>query len=65
MKYATLPLLMLVLLVMGCPEPTPPTISTGSASGIAIGNTWDDTPLTIGKGELAGKGLVITYFATW
>ncbi|MBZ0135640.1 MAG: hypothetical protein K8I27_04610 [Planctomycetes bacterium] len=63
MKYAVL--LTLALLVTACPKPSPPVVSGGSASGFAIGNTWDDKPLTVGKGDFAGKGLVITYFATW
>jgi len=37
----------------------------GDASGMAIGATFEGSPLTVGKGVLEGKAVVIAYFATW
>lgn len=68
MLKTLLPLLTLALLLGACPagdnkpEPKP----TGeSAAGLVIGTTFDGKPLTVGKGELEGKSVVVTYFATW
>ncbi|MCB9895461.1 MAG: hypothetical protein H6839_13520 [Planctomycetes bacterium] len=67
MKH-TLPALALffALLVSACPADNPPAnVPGGKAAGMVIGSTFDGAPLTIGKGELDGKAVVITYFATW
>ena len=67
MKYTlTAALTLTVLLLTGCPvaNNAPPSPG-GQAVGMVIGSTFDGAPLTIGKGELEDKALVITYFATW
>lgn len=63
----TLPLLILsALFVSSCPAPKPPALAPNvDVAGWAIGNTHDGDPITIGRNDLAGKALVITYFATW
>ena len=58
-------LVFLALALSACPAPEPPVVSTESVAGLVIGNTFDEVPLTIGKGELADKAVVVTYFATW
>ncbi|MCG3182841.1 MAG: hypothetical protein ICCCNLDF_00912 [Planctomycetes bacterium] len=61
----TLPaLILLAALMAACkaPEPQP---AGGQAAGMVIGSRFDETPLTVGKGELEGKAVVISYFATW
>ena len=64
MKHAALPLLTLTLLLAACQAPEAPKPST-SISGWAIGTDYDGNPITVGKNELEGKPLVLTYFATW
>lgn len=49
----------------GCRAPEPPPTVSVEVAGWAIGNDYAGNPITIGKGDLAGKPLVITYFATW
>lgn len=56
--------ILLLGLLTACPAPTPPPPG-GQATGMVIGSRFDESPLTVGKGELQGKALVITYFATW
>jgi hypothetical protein len=66
-KYS-LPALALVclLLLSACPAENPPAnIPGGKAVGMVIGSTFDGKPLTVSKGELEGKAVVISYFATW
>ena len=67
MKYS-LPAfaILCALLFSACPAEHPPAnVPGGKAAGMVIGSTFDGAPLTIGKGELQGKAVVITYFATW
>lgn len=56
-------LTILSLLLCACPAPT--KAPGGSAAGMVIGAEFDGAPLTIGKGDLADKPVVITWFATW
>jgi hypothetical protein len=63
LKLVTLSLL--ALLCVACPAPTPPKAPGGNAAGMVIGAEFDGAPLTVGKGDLADKPLVITWFATW
>lgn len=63
-----LPLFTLALLLAACPtsdNPPAPKPTGESAAGLVIGTTFDGKPLTLGKGELEGKAVVVTYFATW
>ena len=62
MKQAALMFALVAFTLVACPAKQTPG---GSATGIVIGANFDGTPLTVGKGELAGKPIVITYFATW
>jgi hypothetical protein len=54
-------ILALPLLLAACPTPQPP-VKQVSAGGVVLGSLFDGTPLTVGKGDLAGKGLVVNYF---
>jgi hypothetical protein len=54
-----------VLVLSACKAPEPPSIPGGNAAGMALGVNWDDSPITVGKGELEDKAVVITYFTTW
>jgi hypothetical protein len=65
MKHTIAVFALFTLALAGCPEPPPKSAPGGSAMGMVIGSSFDGTPLTIGKGELAAKPVVITYFATW
>jgi hypothetical protein len=61
----TLPaLILLAALLAACKAPEPQPVG-GQAMGTVIGSRFDETPLTIGRGELEGKAVVISYFATW
>lgn len=57
-------LILLLALLTACQAPAPKPVG-GQAAGMVIGSRFDETPLTVGKGELEGKALVISYFATW
>jgi hypothetical protein len=64
MRYAVA--VLLTLLCAACPVASPPPKAPGgNASGMVVGAEFDGTPLTVGKGTLAEKPLVITWFATW
>jgi hypothetical protein len=65
MKHTVVILALFAFALMGCPQPTPKPAPGGSAAGMVIGSHFDGAPLTVGKGDLAGKPVVITYFATW
>lgn len=68
MRTTTLALLIMSLLLAACGQEankTEPVPTGESAAGLAIGSTFDGKPLTIGSGELKGKAVVISYFATW
>ncbi|MCZ7607939.1 MAG: hypothetical protein M5U25_18130 [Planctomycetota bacterium] len=61
----TLPaLILLAAFLAACKAPEPQPVG-GQAAGVVIGSMFDETPLTLGKGELEGKAVVISYFATW
>lgn len=49
----------------GAMEDNHADIPGGSAKGFAVGETFDGESLTIGEGALEGKGVYVTYFATW
>jgi hypothetical protein len=65
MKHAVVILALVAFALAGCPQAKPKSVPGGSAVGVVVGSNFDGTPLTIGKGELAGKPVVLTYFATW
>lgn len=58
-----------VLLLAGCgagvEKPAPENVPGGSAMGYEIGTGFDGNTLKVGEGSLEGKGVYITYFATW
>jgi hypothetical protein len=63
-KHTAIALSTLVLLLAACQQPASPPPG-GKAEGLVIGSTFDGAPLTVGKGDMQGKAVVITYFATW
>jgi hypothetical protein len=55
---------LLLLTLAACPAERKPAPG-GNVAGVVVGAHFDGASLTIGKGELQGKAVVITYFATW
>lgn len=62
----SLPLILLALLaVTACRSPEPPPAMNVQIAGWVIGADYEGNPITVSRNDLAGKPLVVTYFATW